>query len=99
VGAYLSGGLDSSLIVALTKRERVRTFLHTFSAGFGDERTDELHHAQAVSEVVGTVHHPVLVTPDDFARSWRTGTWHRDARCPSPPTSPSQGWRLRHTST
>lgn len=84
VGAYLSGGVDSSLITAMAKRERGDTDLHTFSAGFGDARFDELHHAEAVSRALGTIHHPVVVTPDDFAAKWRTLTWHRDAPMSEP---------------
>jgi len=84
VGAYLSGGVDSSLIVALARRERGDIDLHTFSAGFGDARTDELHHAQAVSLAIGTVHHPVIVTAADFSESWQSLTWNRDAPMSEP---------------
>ena len=58
--------------------------LHTFSAGFGDPRHDELSHAEHVSRVLGTIHHPVTVTADDFAASWRELTWHRDAPLSEP---------------
>ena len=83
VGAYLSGGLDSSLIVALmTKVAGSR--VDTFSAGFGDPRFDELPHARRVSDMFGTRHTEVVVTPDDFERLWPELTWNRDAPLSQP---------------
>jgi len=58
MGAWLSGGLDSSAIVALA-RPHVRT-LHTFAAGL--EGAPDLAHAQEVADYFGTTHHPVVVT-------------------------------------
>jgi asparagine synthase (glutamine-hydrolysing) len=84
VGAYLSGGVDSSLIVALMARHKDPRSIHTFSAGFGDARLDETAHARRVSEHVGTVHHQVVVTADDFERLWGRLTWHRDAPVSEP---------------
>jgi asparagine synthase (glutamine-hydrolysing) len=84
VGAYLSGGVDSSLITALMSRRSGAGHVHTFSAGFGDPRLDEVHHARRVSEHLGTIHHEVTVTADDFERLWPTLTWHRDAPISEP---------------
>lgn len=83
VGAYLSGGLDSSLIVALMATIAGRQ-VDTFSAGFGDARVDELPHARRVSDMFGTRHTEVVVTPDDFARLWPELTWNRDAPLSQP---------------
>ena len=83
LGAYLSGGVDSSLIVALMSKLRGGEGVETFAAGFGDARFDELPWARRVSEVLGTRHHEVLVQPDDFATLWPQLTWHRDAPSPS----------------
>jgi asparagine synthase (glutamine-hydrolysing) len=83
VGAYLSGGVDSSLIVALVA-EQHGAGVETFSAGFGDERTDETSHARAVSDLLGTVHHEVAVRPRDLAELWDQLTWHRDAPLSEP---------------
>ena len=52
VGAYLSGGVDSSLIVALMSELRGGTGVKTFSAGFGDPRHDELPYARQVSQLL-----------------------------------------------
>ena len=84
VGAYLSGGVDSSLIVALAAKERGGQPLETFSAGFGDERYDELPFARTVSNLLGTRHHEVHVRPDDFIGDWHKLTWHRDAPISEP---------------
>ncbi|MFE3290944.1 asparagine synthase (glutamine-hydrolyzing) [Rhodococcus sp. NPDC059234] len=84
VGAYLSGGVDSSLISALVARERHGAGLHTFSAGFGDIRTDETAWARKVSRIVGSEHHEVLVTADDFQHNWAKLSWHRDAPLSEP---------------
>lgn len=83
VGTYLSGGLDSSLITALVA-ERHGPGVPTFSAGFGDDRFDELPHARAVSEHLGTDHVEVPIRPGDFAAKWETLTWHRDAPLSEP---------------
>lgn len=55
VGAFLSGGLDSSTIVALMARHSDRPTL-TFSAGFGDD-INELPYARTVAAQYGTEHH------------------------------------------
>ena len=79
VGAYLSGGVDSSLIVALMSSMHQESGVKTFAAGFGDPRYDELPHARQVSELLHTEHHEVTVTANDFRDLWRRLTWHRDA--------------------
>jgi asparagine synthase (glutamine-hydrolysing) len=83
VGAYLSGGVDSSLIVALVALTR-QGDVDTFSAGFGDARVDEVAEAQFVARTLGTRHHEVTVQPNDFADLWQTLTWHRDAPLSEP---------------
>jgi asparagine synthase (glutamine-hydrolysing) len=79
VGAYLSGGVDSSLIVAMASRSGMSGGIETFAAGFGDPRYDDLRYAREVSELLGTSHHEVHVTAQDFEALWPKLTWHRDA--------------------
>ena len=68
VGAYLSGGLDSSLISALAQR-RKRGELRTFSIAFKDPRYDERAHQEAVAKALGTQHHVVEAGPTEIARA------------------------------
>ena len=63
LGAFLSGGVDSSIVVGLMRRLGVQP-LRTFSIGFPDRRYDERHHARAVAERFETEHHESVVTPD-----------------------------------
>jgi len=84
VGAYLSGGVDSSLIVAKAAKLHSGPELHTFAAGFGDERQDELPWARLVSEHVGSTHHEVAVRATDFDQLWPKLTWHRDGPVSQP---------------
>lgn len=67
VGALLSGGLDSSLVVAHMVRTAT-TPVHTFSVGFDDSRMDERPMARRVAAELGTVHHEHLVSDDDAVR-------------------------------
>jgi len=84
VGSYLSGGLDSSLIVAQMQQLRGTDPVHTFSAGFGDHADDELPWARRVSDLLGTHHHEVQLRPSDFEDLWARLTWHRDAPISEP---------------
>ncbi len=66
VGAFLSGGVDSSAIVALMS-ERTDKQIKTYSIGFEDAPGyDELEHARAVARRFGTDHHERIVTPEDI---------------------------------
>ena len=83
VGAYLSGGVDSSLIVALI-REAHEGQVQTFSAGFSGAPDDELPIARQVSRMLGTAHHEVVVSPSDFQDLWHTLSAYRDAPVSQP---------------
>lgn len=63
LGAHLSGGIDSSLVVALAARETGKP-LKTFSVGFTDPEFDELPFARRVAEQYGTDHHEIRVGPE-----------------------------------
>lgn len=64
VGAYLSGGLDSSLIVALMTRQNMGR-VNTFSVGF-DYEHDELREAEATANLLGCEHHTIQCGPADI---------------------------------
>lgn len=84
VGSYLSGGVDSSLIVSKAAAAVGSAPLHTFCAGFGDERNDETTYAEIVSQRFGTAHHVVDVRPDDFLELWPLLSRHRGAPLSEP---------------
>ena len=85
VGAYLSGGLDSSLIVAMIRQIDAAREIRTYSAAFAGDGFDETPYARSVAEACRTDHTKVPVTEDDFVERWPMLTWHRDA--PSPEAS------------
>lgn len=63
LGAFLSGGLDSSAIVAAMSKVSAGT-VKTFSIGFDEESHNELPFARQVAEQYGTEHHEQIVRPD-----------------------------------
>ncbi len=65
VGAFLSGGLDSSINVALIATLGIRD-LNTFSIGFEDQDFDESRYSQQVAEHFGTKHHHFLLNPREL---------------------------------
>ncbi len=76
LGAFLSGGVDSSLIVALMQRAASRP-VKTFSIGFPVAEYDESHYARRVAQHLGTEHHAFEVTPDALAILPEL-VWHYD---------------------
>lgn len=64
LGAFLSGGIDSSSIVALMQKQSTEK-IKTYSIGFGEEEYNEAAHAKAIAEHLGTDHHEIILGAKD----------------------------------
>jgi len=80
VGAFLSGGLDSSLVTAVATKQTDLKF-STFSVGFSNSEFDELPYARAVSEHCDSEHHEIRVSPSDAMEHFPNLIWHMDEPC------------------
>jgi asparagine synthase (glutamine-hydrolysing) len=77
VGAYLSGGLDSSTIAAIIKRLGV-TRLETFSIAFDDRQFDESSFQKQMADFLGTEHHIVRATHAEIGGIFPDVIWHTE---------------------
>jgi len=77
LGVFLSGGLDSSAVAALTTRLR-REPIQTFAVGYGEEEFSELPFARQVSEHIRSKHQEVCLSRNDFFQALPRLIWHED---------------------
>ena len=77
VGAYLSGGLDSSVTAALA-RQATGDRLRTFSIAFDDREFDESAYQQQVVDFLGVEHHAIGCSHDAIARVFPDVVWHAE---------------------
>ena len=75
LGAFLSGGLDSSIIAAIARRHLDR--LQTFSVGL--EGSEDLDAARRVAEHIGSEHHEYIIRPDELVRELPTILYHLES--------------------
>jgi asparagine synthase (glutamine-hydrolysing) len=87
LGAFLSGGIDSSVVVALMAEVAERP-VKTFSIGFDEAGFDELPHARRVAEHLQTDHHEFVVRPDALGILDRV-VWHFDEPFADPSAIPT----------
>ena len=66
VGAFLSGGVDSSAIVAIMAKLSQKR-INTFSVGFSESQYNELDYARIVAKRFNTIHHEVVLQPQSFS--------------------------------
>jgi asparagine synthase (glutamine-hydrolysing) len=72
LGLLLSGGLDSSVIAAISAK---KSSILTISMGFSDSAVDERPHARQVAEYIGSQHVEVLITPQQVMQETVAGAW------------------------
>jgi asparagine synthase (glutamine-hydrolysing) len=86
VGAFLSGGIDSTAIAALAIRHNPR--LITFTTGFEREGFSEIDVAVASAEAIGARHVAKVVTPDEFVAALPEIVWYLDEPVADPALVP-----------
>ena len=64
IGAFLSGGVDSSTVVALMQAQSQRS-VKTFTIGFYESDYDESKHTKSVAEYIGTEHTELFLSPEN----------------------------------
>ncbi|HET8824772.1 MAG TPA: asparagine synthase (glutamine-hydrolyzing) [Terriglobales bacterium] len=77
LGMFLSGGVDSSAIAALMKRNFDGP-VKTFAVGYSEAEFSELSYAKHVARDIGTEHHEVVVSMEDFFNALPRLIWHED---------------------
>ncbi len=94
LGVFLSGGLDSSAVAALTTKIRKEP-IETFSVGYGEEAYSELPYARTIAGHLKSKHHEVQLSRDEFFQTLPRLIWHEDEPIAWPPAWPSillPGW-------
>jgi len=77
LGMFLSGGVDSSAIAALIKRMTTGA-VKTFAVGYSEADFSELSYARHVAERIGTEHHDVVISMEQFFNALPRLVWHED---------------------
>jgi len=77
VGAYLSGGLDSSVLVSLIHNFS-NSSLRTFSIGFSDSALDETSYQQEMIDYINATHSNIHCSGDDVAKIFEKVIWHTE---------------------
>ncbi|TCT17512.1 asparagine synthase (glutamine-hydrolysing) [Melghiribacillus thermohalophilus] len=76
VGSFLSGGIDSTFIVALARE--VNPAIQTFSVGFEREGFSEIDVAKESAEVLGVENISYVISPDEYVQKLPKIIWHND---------------------
>jgi asparagine synthase (glutamine-hydrolysing) len=78
VGSYLSGGLDSSVIATLIRKNSPEGLLQTFSIGFADREFDESSFQDKMVAQLKTRHHKAFCSTNDISEYFPTAVWHSE---------------------
>jgi len=90
IGAYLSGGIDSSTIVALMSKLNPKERIKTFSVGFaGDKIGNELAYASQVAKIFNTEHKEIMINTKDCIKNLPKIVWHLDEPMSDPAVLPN----------
>ncbi len=76
LGTYLSGGVDSSLITAISKKFK-KGILNTYTIGFND--LNEFNYAKIVSDVHNTEHHEIILESKEYISNWERLIYMKDS--------------------
>ena len=77
LGVFLSGGLDSSSVAAITAKLRGDR-IKTFAVGYAEQQYSELGYAREASQHIGTEHHEVRLSRNEFFAALPKLIWHED---------------------
>lgn len=86
VGAFLSGGIDSTIVVSIAKR--FNNNLKTFSVGFQREGYSELDVAQETADILGVENYSHIITPQEFMKAFPYFVWAMDDPLADPAAVP-----------
>lgn len=78
IGAYLSGGLDSSIVSAVMANNK-KDGLHTFTIGFKEENFNEFKYSKLVSDMYGTNHHKIILSTEKYLENMEKLIEYKDA--------------------
>jgi asparagine synthase (glutamine-hydrolysing) len=87
LGAFLSGGIDSTAVAALMAREMNRP-VQTFSVAFADHGFSELAYAREAAEAIGADSHEIVIDDGDFFAALPQMVWHEDEPIAHPSSVP-----------
>jgi asparagine synthase (glutamine-hydrolysing) len=87
LGLFLSGGMDSSGLLALMA-SRVREPIRTFSVAFADREANELSYARLAARAARAEHREVVVSPEQFFGALPRLVWHEDEPIAFPASVP-----------
>lgn len=78
LGTYLSGGVDSSLLTAMTSKMK-NNRINTYTIGFPEKKYNEFEFSQQVAKKYNTKHHEILMNNEKYLDEWEELIYYKDA--------------------